>query len=164
MPQLTIKDYKGEDREVHVIAWPGTDRLVGLMLLHCDELQAAHFDARKRFRDKGQDVDEHSELELTREEQLQLCYRMLIDPEARVPAARIFKSPNEARARLSPDERQLFVGEHIRLQTEKVEGWRHNLANPHVRAIADLLGLDGPEVTADDVVRAVAELAEGRGA
>lgn len=158
--KLTIRDFKPKDRRVDLVRWPGTERHVGLMQLNCAEVQAAHLAARARFRNRGQDVDEFSRAELQAEESLQCCYLMLIDQDACVADARVFASADQARTELGPDLREYFMNEHVRLQTELWEGWHLRLPNPQLAAIADILGLQGPGVAADDVVEAVARLRE----
>jgi hypothetical protein len=117
--KLGIADFKPLlEREVFPVTWPGTDKRVGVLILRCAEVQESHFAARAHFAKKAREVDQPSMAEFSYEEDAQLCYRMLIDPEARVADARIFKSADEARGMLDIDERAFFVSEHQRLQLE----------------------------------------------
>lgn len=121
--RLSIDDLQPDVRDVQVIDWPGTDRKVGLLLLRVSELQEAHFAAREHFKRKAATVDWASKVSLDEEEALQQVYRMLIDPDAKAPEYRVFKSPEQARARLTPDQRDHFVGEHMRAQAEIAKSW-----------------------------------------
>lgn len=122
-PRLSIDDLLPDMRDVRVVDWPGTDRKVGLLLLRCAELQDAYFATRERFKRRDQAVDWAAKAQLDEEEGLQQVYRMLIDPEARRPEYRIFKSVEQARERLTPELRDHFVEEHLRLQDELVKSW-----------------------------------------
>ncbi len=110
-------------RDVAAIDWPGQERRANIMMLNCAEIQQAHFAARNWFERKGQPVDDANERTFTDEENIQLVYRMLIEEDSVNPKAQIFSSADEARAFLGPDECAYFIGEHIRLQTERVTLW-----------------------------------------
>jgi hypothetical protein len=123
---VTIADILGKDvRTVHRVRWPGTDKDVGLLMLRCSEIAAAYFDAREWFRRKGLEaIEDGSTLEALQQElDLQYCFRMLVDPEAKIADARLFAAVEDARARLSTDERTHFVDLHATKQLEAVQSW-----------------------------------------
>lgn len=126
--RISIADIKGavDRREVHEVDWPGVEgRRVGLLELRCAEIQAAYFAARDRFARAGlASIDEAAREAFNEELEVQYCFRMLVDPEARVAKFRLFKSVDECRERLDPDERAFFATEQIRRQAEKVIGWK----------------------------------------
>ena len=123
--RLKIDDILGKDcRTVHVVKLPGTDKDVGLLMLRCSEIADAYFEAREVFRRKGLDVIDGNTLQPLQEElDLQYCYRMLVDPEAKIADARLFKTVDEARARLDTDLRSHFVDLHASKQVERVTSW-----------------------------------------
>ena len=110
-------------RETNIISWPGKECKVSVLQLNCAEIQKAHFAARNWFDRKGQQVDEANHQAFADEESVQLIYLMLLEEDSVNPNARIFLSVDETREYLSPDECTYFIGEHIRLQTERVEKW-----------------------------------------
>lgn len=123
---MKIEDILGRDvRTVHRVKWPGTDKDVGLLMLRCSEIASAYFDAREWFRRKGLGaIEDGSTLEALQQElDLQYCFRMLVDPEAKIADARLFATVEDARARLSTDERTWFVDQHAAKQLETVQSW-----------------------------------------
>jgi glutamate/tyrosine decarboxylase-like PLP-dependent enzyme len=131
---LTIEDFKGvkAPREVHPVPWPGLERQVGIMELRCSEVLDSYFAARALFAKKGltHSEDQAAARAFSEELETQYCYRMLLDPEATVAEARIFKSADEARAELSPDERGWFVERHQEFQETRVSSWTPDAAKP----------------------------------
>jgi len=122
--KLSIADILGKDcRDVHVVKWPGTEKSVGLLMLRCSEIADAYFDARERFRRKGLEIDESTLQALQEELDLQYCYRMLVDPEAKIADARLFKDATEARDRLDSDLRVFFCDKHAGFQVARVQSW-----------------------------------------
>jgi hypothetical protein len=124
--RVTIADILGKDvRTVHRVRWPGTDKDVGLLMLRCSEIAAAYFDAREWFRRKGLEAIEDSStlLALQQEYDLQLCYRALVDPEAKIADARLFKDAADARSRLDVKERVHFASLHGEKLDEREESW-----------------------------------------
>ena len=87
-------------RDIKLVKYPGTDEDVGLMLLHCDELQEAHFAAKNWFVKKCQDVDDASHIHFLSEEEVQQCHRFLIDPDSGNGEEKLFASDKEARKKL----------------------------------------------------------------
>jgi hypothetical protein len=136
--RLSIADIKGtvDRRDVHPVDWPGVEgRKVGLMELRCSEIQAAYFAARDRFARKGlATIDEAARDAFDEELEVQYCYLMLVDPEARAAKFRMFKTADECRDRLDPDERGFFRVQAAKLQAEKVRGWRLPSAVDEIRA------------------------------
>lgn len=117
----TIDDYASSTREVNTVPWPGTDKLVGIMHLAVGELQDAHFEAREWFKKKSREVDLASMVELEREEVVQQCYRMLIDPDAKNADYRIFRSVSEARERLTAYEINNLCAQYQKLYPDEVD-------------------------------------------
>lgn len=107
--RATSKDYISQHREIVLISWPGNDKEVGLLKLNCAELQQAYFESRRRFDKQQIRMDVFAEEALSAEEMVQQCYLMLIDPEARNPKYKVFKSADEARNLLDDDMREYFV-------------------------------------------------------
>lgn len=132
--RLTIAQIKGKDtRTVHVVDWPGLPgKRVGIMELRCGEQLDAYFAAREVFTRRGWHViDQAAQPHFNAELELQYCYRMLIDPDAAVPSARVFKDVDEARSRLDPDERGHFTALHVVYENEKVGAWQPKPPEDH---------------------------------
>ena len=119
----TIDDIEGDVRDIKVIKWPGTDKDVGIMLLRCNELQEAHFDAREWFRKKAQKTDDTSHIQFLVEEEVRQCLRFLIDPESKKAEYKIFANPDIARKRLTQAKRVYLVDQYNVFQTEIIESW-----------------------------------------
>lgn len=126
--RLSIEAIKGKDlREVHEVDWPGTAAKVGVMELRCSELLEAYFEARELFAKRGWDsIDSAGDETFQAELELQYCFRMLVDPEAKLAKFRVFSSTKEARERLSPDERAYFAALHAVFQREATAAWKKN--------------------------------------
>lgn len=124
-PTLTIADVKGPDRrDVRQTEWPGLERQIGVLELRCSEIQSAYFAARERFAKAGLATIDPQALDAFGEElEIQCCFRMLVDPEAREAKWRLFKTADECRERLSPDERGYFYGLQAALHRERVASW-----------------------------------------
>ena len=123
----------GDVRDTIEVEWPETGKMVSLLILRCDEIQAAYFAARERFERRSQSVDLFSNEELERERNLQEVFRMVLKEGSNSPKARVFASADEARRRLSLDEVGYFqkIHEHEALK----------LARPFLDALG-ALGID----------------------
>jgi len=116
--RLKIADVRPGGREVFSVEWPG-GREVNLLLLRCADLQAAHFAAVERFKKQDQPMDTITSLEeFGREKNLQEVFRMLLQPSSKLPADRLFKDADEARAELCLDEVEWFAAKHVELTRE----------------------------------------------
>lgn len=111
-------------RDVHEVAWPGSDKTVSLLQLSCAEIDDALTASRERLRKRGLSIDAPAvAIMLTNEDHVQLCYRALLEPGARDPKARLFKSPDEARGRLTGDQRDYFISWLFYYQRQAAEAW-----------------------------------------
>lgn len=119
---MSIDDVKPAVREVTPVAWPGTDKMVGLLHLNLAELQDAHADARRHCKRRDIPADVFSAEELEKEEMAQQCFRALVDPDARVADARLFESVDQLRQRMDAEERAWFCALHERLYGLKARG------------------------------------------
>ena len=129
-----------------------------MLYLHCDEQQAAYFAAREHFDRRTQALDHMAERQFDLELEYQQLHRMLLQPEARNPAAQLFSSVDELRRELSPNEAAYLIEQHMEEQEREAAAWRAMPEDPHLRQIALALGL--PETTRpDDLVDAVAAMA-----
>lgn len=112
MADMRLIDMLAADiRQVDKLAWPGKEQEIGILALRCDEIEDAEVDARTHLRKRGIDVDALSSADLlSREFQVQLAYRMMVEPDSKGQAEfRLFKSADELRKRLDPDSRGYFV-------------------------------------------------------
>lgn len=110
--RITLDDIVSRDRDVFQVPWPGTEKLVGLMLLRCGEVQDAHFDAVEWFKRKVQQNDGVSAFEFLREKERQEVYRMILQPDTKRPEDRLFSTANDLRKRMSLDEVAYFQNLH----------------------------------------------------
>lgn len=146
----SIREYKSARRRVETITWPGTDREVGLLYLHCIDQQKAYFEARKHFDRQNQPIEPLTIDQFNLEIDYQLIYRMLLEPDAENPEARLFRSVSEVRAELTPNEAVNFIGEHLALQSKEADEWALGKQPSHLRQIARLLDVD--ETTEPDAI------------
>lgn len=109
---MTFKDVRPGGRDVVQLEWP-SGKAFGLLLLRCDEIQQAHFDAVDLFMRKGQPIDGISSVgEFQREKELQEVYRMLLEPDQVDPKRRLFKTAMGARASLDLNDVAWVVEQH----------------------------------------------------
>jgi hypothetical protein len=121
--RLTIEDIKPKGpRDIRRVPWLGTDREVGLMQLSCAELLDAHVAARDYFRKRAVPADMWSANELEKEEMVHQCSLMLVDPDDRTGASKIFKNADEARQRLTHVERAFWMAHHEISFGERAQG------------------------------------------
>lgn len=120
--RVTIDDIKPDLREVKAVEWPGTGRQVGVLHLNVGELLEAHAAARETCKRRGIPADMWSAEAIEAEEMTQQCYRMLVDPEARIADARVFTSIEQVRKRLDAEERGHFCAQHERLYGAAARG------------------------------------------
>lgn len=110
-------------RRVEPLKWPGSDEEVGLMMLTCEELQDATVAAREVLRKRSVDLGLAINAEMLQaEEETQIVFRAVLERGATDPSARVFKSADEVRKRLDPDQRNYFNAWHLQRQTEALEG------------------------------------------
>jgi len=150
---LTIRDYKPGPRRMDQVDWPGSDRPVWLLYLHCAEIQAAYFAARRWFEDQGQAVDQTATAWFELEFRYQLAARMLLG--GRDPQRKLFRNVEAVRRELTTNELDYLMAAHERIETAEAAGWAGELRDPTLRRIAALLDLP---VTAspDEVLEALA--------
>ncbi len=155
----TLADYKGTERHVRRVPWPGLQREIGVLRLVCAEIQQAYFAAREHFSRQRQAVDGAGQRLFQDEVDFQLVYRMLIAPDSKRPEDRICKSVDELRRLLEPDEVAHFLELHQRMQEEQVAAWSEAPAfDPHVIQIGKLIGCP-EDATAHQIVEAARRLA-----
>lgn len=146
---------KSNQRDIRTVCYPGTDIQVGLLVLHCSEIQEAYFAARDWFERKRQPVDDYAQQQFSFELDYQLLYRMLLEPDSKNPVDRVFRSPDEVRKILSPDEAGYLIEQHAKFQREIVDAWGLGVTvDPHLRAIGTMLGAD-PNASAEDIVETI---------
>jgi AraC-like DNA-binding protein len=102
--RVKFKDIRASRRDVFQVDWPGTKRKVGILLLRCSEIQAAHFAAIEHFQKQVQPTEGMSMAEFVREKELQEAFLMLLQPGSQLPGDRLFGKADEARHELSLDE------------------------------------------------------------
>lgn len=113
-----LSTYVSDQRAIRIVDWPGVDKPVGILLLRCEDVQDAAFEARARFERKRHPVD-GTFAELFRYEwEYQLVARMLVDPEQPGPEGRLM-SGDQARASLTPDQVAWFLSQHGELRAEE---------------------------------------------
>lgn len=150
--RATLADYKGQDRIVRVVPWPGLQREVGVLRLVCLEIQQAYFGAREHFSRQRQSVDALSQRAFQDEVDYQLCYRMLLAPDSKRPVDRIAKSVEELKSLLEPDDIAHFLEVHQRMQEEQIAAWRERPAfDSHLRQVGYVVGCP-EDATADQIV------------
>jgi len=111
-------------RDVRQVKWPGGTDEVGVMMLMCEDFQDSLVAARDRLRKRSQDLGLLFNAEMLQdEEQVQACYLMLLEPKATSPEGRLFKSANEVRSRVTPEERAYFTRWHVYFQEKLEEGF-----------------------------------------
>lgn len=159
--ELSIRDFKRAGPTLEEITWPGTERKVGLLYLMSDAYQDAYFAARARWEDMRGEMDDEASPHFDREYSLQLCYRMLVQPGIRAER-RLFRSADEARAELSPNEIDWFMDEQQRLAREDAVrmGAIDRLVSPHLRQVARAFGLDDQQGV-DELVEQLTAMAPG---
>lgn len=101
----TIDYYQPKIREIKLAEWPGSEKQIGVLKLNCDELQKARFAAIEHFQKQNIELTLFTSQALEAEEMLQQCAMFLIDPDAKNPSYRIFRGADEARKRLTDDDR-----------------------------------------------------------
>ena len=156
---LTIRDFKAAARRIEPVDWPGSEKSVPLLYLHCDEFQAAYFAARRWFEDQGQDVA-HSVAEepFNLEMGYQLCQRMLL-ASGLDHRRKLFADAAAVRRELSPNECAFFLTHHAEMQATEQAGWSGELRDRALRAIAMSLGLPmtaSPEALVEAVQQRIA--------
>ena len=108
-----LSDYVGEGRISELVAWPGRELQVRVLLLHCHEIQEADFAARDTFVRKGQTMDAMNQSAFACEVEYQLLYRMLLKPDDERPVeGRFFASTDELKRTLPYDLVLHFFGIH----------------------------------------------------
>ena len=119
-----IDQYAPPIRKVHQIKWPGTERVVGLLMLKCDEIMRAEADAREAVVRAGMGIDALVNRDvLDREIEVQQAFRMVVAPDSKGldKKDRIFKDAKHARETMEPWERTYFLTWHGQFQTDHQE-------------------------------------------
>lgn len=116
--RATVKTYLSEQRVIKVVPWPGIEKDVGILVLNCDDIQSAVFEARSHFDRQRQPVDALAEQWFLHEIEYQLVRRILIDPDSKNPSDRIFLSAAQFRKAMSPDLVQWFLDRHAEAKDE----------------------------------------------
>ena len=114
----TVDSYKSKSRDIRLVEWPGTGKQVGILRMNCAEIQKARFEAIEYFDKKNIKIDLFSSAALDAEEMVQQCHIFLIDPDASNPNYRVFRGADEARNRLTDDERYYFCQKYNELFNE----------------------------------------------
>ena len=154
----TFRDYVSSARHVELIDWPGfKGRQLGLMLLHCGEIQEAHFEARRHFAKQGIEPKLVSEGYFALEEQYQLISAMWLRPDSKDPKDRIFRDASQVRKYLTPDHVAWCLERHRMIQTTEVSLWETGLEP--LPQIALALGFEA-DATVPEILAAIEELQE----
>jgi hypothetical protein len=131
-------------RRIETIGWPGDDsRTVAILYLVAKETQDAYFGARKHFEANSQAVDMAAGFQFELEHTYQLVQRMLLDPVAKDPEKKLFKTTDDVRRRLTPNEIDWFVAAHERIQKGELLNWKREDQFPQLRELAALLKMEG---------------------
>lgn len=155
-----LDKYRCPKRRINKIKWPGTDNDVGFLYLSFAEVQQAWFAARSHFEKNGQAIDTANFDHLNYEFGVQIVTRMLLDPECAEFDAKflVFSEAAEVRAKLTPNEIDLFADHHVQQQTDERADWGvDRQLNPHLHRIADICGIP-KDSSGEDIELAVSEL------
>ncbi len=161
----TIREYEGARRrtlgqggeEDPDLKFPGTDKPMTLLYLHCGEMQDAYFAARAHYEKKAQSVDDVAAPQFQLELEYQQAFRMLLQPGAGNPSARLFKSVDEVRRDLTPNECSFIIDHHFEKQLKEGSVWAGAQGNLYIRQLARLLDR-GEDTDPDELLAMVAAL------
>jgi len=117
---MTIRDLRGQDRDVSPIRLIAAELDAGLLRLRCDELPAAHFAPVDPFRRKAQPTDGVSYIEFVREKERQEVFLMLLQPDSKDPKDRLFRSVDELRSELDLDDVKFVQAEYEKRVLERL--------------------------------------------